>query len=120
MTGVQTCALPIYVAHSNDREQFDVVIARAVATMDWLAEWCLPLVARGGKFLAMKGPKVSDELPQAKKAINVTGGGTPSIHLIDLPGTDHRVIVEIPKIGRSDKRYPRPATQAKGKPLGGA
>ena len=108
------------VAHSDDREQFDVVIARAVATMDWLAEWCLPLVARGGKFLAMKGPKVSDELPQAKKAINVTGGGTPSIHLIDRPGTDHRVIVEIPKIGRSDKRYPRPATQAKGKPLGGA
>src|SRR4051794_19276637 len=29
------------VGHSNNRENFDVALARAVATMDWLAEWCL-------------------------------------------------------------------------------
>ena len=36
------------VGHSNSRETFDVALARAVATMDWLAEWCLPLVKKGG------------------------------------------------------------------------
>lgn len=105
------------VGHSNSRETFDVAIARAVATMEWLAEWCLPLVKKGGKLLAMKGPKVADELPSARKAIKLTGGGEPIVHPIDLPGTEHRVIVEIPKIARSDSRLPRLATSAKGKPL---
>ena len=34
-----------------------------------------------------------------------------------LPGTEHRVIVEIVKASRTDPKYPRPATAAKGKPL---
>jgi 16S rRNA (guanine527-N7)-methyltransferase len=105
------------VGLSNNRETFDVALARAVATMSWLAEWCLPLVKKGGKMLAMKGPKVADELPGAKRTIALAGGGEAVVHPVDLPGTEHRVIVEIPKIAKSDKRLPRPATQAKGKPL---
>jgi 16S rRNA (guanine527-N7)-methyltransferase len=105
------------VARSNNRENFDVALARAVATMEWLAEWCLPLVKKGGKMLAMKGPKVADELPGAKKPIKLAGGGEPVVHPVDLPGTEHRVIVEIPKVAKSDTRLPRAATAAKGKPL---
>jgi 16S rRNA (guanine527-N7)-methyltransferase len=105
------------VAHGGRRESFDVAVARAVATMAWLAEWCLPLVRKEGKVLCMKGPRVADELPLAKKAIKLGGGGEVVIHPIELPGTEHRVIVEIPKIQRSDKRLPRPASDAKGKPL---
>ena len=105
------------VGHSNSRETFDVALARAVATMPWLAEWCLPLVKKGGKMLAMKGPKVAEELPEAKRTITTAGGGEAIVHPVNLPGTEHRVIVEIAKIARSDKRLPRPATQAKGKPL---
>ena len=105
------------VGHSNNREAFDVALARAVATMSWLAEWCLPLVKKGGKMLAMKGPKVAEELPEARRTITAAGGGEAVVHPVDLPGTEHRVIVEVTKIGRSDKRLPRPATQAKGKPL---
>ncbi len=100
------------------RETFDVAIARAVATMGWLAEWCLPLVRpRTGKMLAMKGPKVAEELPAAAKAIELLGGGEAVVHPVNLRGTEHRVIVEIRKVGKTDARYPRPATQAKGKPL---
>ena len=105
------------VGHSNNRESFDIAVARAVATLPWLAEWLLPLVRKGGKMLAMKGPKVADELPVAKKPIQLAGGGEATIHPVSLPGTEHRVIVEIPKVARSDTRLPRPATQAKGKPL---
>ena len=105
------------VAHSNNRETFDVAIARAVATMEWLAEWCLPLVKIGGKMLAMKGPKVAKELPIAKKAIQLAGGGPVVVHPVELPGTEHRVIVEIAKIARTDAQLPRLPTRAKGKPL---
>jgi 16S rRNA (guanine527-N7)-methyltransferase len=105
------------VARSNNRESFDAALARAVATMEWLAEWCLPLVKKGGKMLAMKGPKVTDELPGAKKPIKLAGGGEPVVHPVHLPGTEHRVIVEITKVAKSDTRLPRAATAAKGKPL---
>jgi 16S rRNA (guanine527-N7)-methyltransferase len=105
------------VGRSNSRETFDVAIARAVATLDWLAEWCLPLVKPGGKLLAMKGARAAEELPAAQRAIKFLGGGAPTVHPVTLPGSEHRVIVEIPKVSKSDARFPRPATQAKGKPI---
>jgi 16S rRNA (guanine527-N7)-methyltransferase len=99
------------------REQCDVAVARAVGRMVWLAEWCLPLVRPGGKALAMKGPKVVEELPEAARAIKLLGGGEPAVNAVVLPGVEHHVIVEIPKLRRSPAVYPRPATQAKGRPL---
>ena len=105
------------VGRSEARESFDVAVARAVATLDWLAEWCLPLVRKGGKLLAMKGARAAEEVPAALKAIKLLNGGEPVVHPVDLPGSEHRVIVEVPKLGRTDRWYPRPATQAKGKPL---
>lgn len=105
------------VGRSNSRETFDVATARAVATLDWLAEWCLPLVKKGGKLLAMKGSRAAEEVPAARKAIKLLGGGEPVVHAIDLPGAEHHVVVEIPKLHRTDDRFPRDPTVAKGKPL---
>jgi 16S rRNA (guanine527-N7)-methyltransferase len=99
------------------REGYDVVTARAVATMNWLIEWCLPLVKKGGKFLAMKGPKVHEELEHVQKVLNMTGDGTPVIHPVELTGMENHLIVEIEKVRKSDPQVPRPATLAKGKPL---
>jgi 16S rRNA (guanine527-N7)-methyltransferase len=99
------------------RDQCDVAIARAVATIDWLAEWCLPFVKKGGCMLAMKGPRVVEELPIAAWAIHALSGAQPVIHPIALPGTENRVVVEIRKLKPTDERFPRPATAAKGKPL---
>jgi hypothetical protein len=56
-------------------------------------------------------------MPAAALAIKLLGGGPAVVHPVDLPGTEHHVIVEIPKTGRTDRRYPRPATAAKGRPL---
>jgi len=100
------------------RETFDVAVARAVGALVWLAEWCLPLVKKGGKVLAMKGAKLADELPAAAKAIRLLGGGPPLVHKVqDLPGAEHHVIVEISKIAKTPPKYPRPATEAESKPL---
>jgi 16S rRNA (guanine527-N7)-methyltransferase len=105
------------VARTGKRASFDVVTARAVATLDFLAEYCLPLVKIGGKMLAMKGPKVADELPGAQRTIRILGGGEPVIHPVILDGTDRHVIVEIRKRTKTSDKFPRPPSQQKGKPL---
>jgi 16S rRNA (guanine527-N7)-methyltransferase len=53
---------------------FDVVTSRAVAPLDRLSEWSLPLVRSGGAFLAMKGSSVQAELDSAAKAISAGHG----------------------------------------------
>ena len=106
------------LAHSPRRQSFDVVIARALATMNVLAEWCLPLVKKGGKLLAMKGAKVSEELPAAEKAIRTLNGSPAIVHPAQLPGAENHVIVEVVKFGRTDPKYPRPPAQVKARPLG--
>ncbi|HEX3355547.1 MAG TPA: 16S rRNA (guanine(527)-N(7))-methyltransferase RsmG [Tepidisphaeraceae bacterium] len=104
-------------AREQARDSFDIVTARALAAMNILTEWCLPLVKVGGKLLAMKGGKVNDELPLAKRAIQTLGGADPIVYPANLPGSDFHVIVEIKKLRPTDKRYPRPTAQIKEKPL---
>jgi 16S rRNA (guanine527-N7)-methyltransferase len=105
------------VARGKLRESFDIVVARAVGQLVWLAEWCLPLTKKGGKFLAMKGAKATEELDPALKPIEKLGGGVPIVHPIELPGAEHHVIVEIPKLTKTDKRLPRDPTTTRGNPL---
>jgi 16S rRNA (guanine527-N7)-methyltransferase len=101
----------------SHREGYEVVTARAVATMNWLVEWCVPLVKKGGKFLAMKGKKVHEELGDLRRVLNLTGGGAPVIHPVELAGAENLVIVEIEKVRKSDPQVPRGATVAKGRGL---
>jgi 16S rRNA (guanine527-N7)-methyltransferase len=105
------------VARDDGRESFDVVVVRAVATLNWLAEWCLPLVRVGGRVLAMKGPRISEELPQARRALDPLGGAEPVVHRVALEGAAGHVIIEIRKLRPSDPAYPRDPTVAKGKPI---
>lgn len=106
------------VGQSSRRETFDVAIVRAVALMDWLAEWCLPLVRVGGIMLAMKGKKAAEEVPAAGKAIRVCGGQTAEIHPAGLPGFDDHVIVQVRKIAPTPAKYPRLPTQSPARLLG--
>ncbi|MGH7176992.1 MAG: 16S rRNA (guanine(527)-N(7))-methyltransferase RsmG [Tepidisphaeraceae bacterium] len=77
------------------RESFDIVTARAIGSLEQIAEWCLPLVKKNGTLLAMKGPKVQDELPAARRIIRRLGGAAPLVHPVELPGIENHVIVEI-------------------------
>ena len=101
------------------RETFDVVTARAVGELVFLVEWCLPLGKKGGKLLAMKGARAAEEMVAAEKAIHLLSSAPPVVHRVELPGTENHVILEIAKIGRTDPRFPRSASIAKGKALGG-
>lgn len=54
--------------------QFDVVTARAVAPLERLARWCLPLIRDGGVLLALKGQRAPEEVEAARGAITRLGG----------------------------------------------
>lgn len=52
---------------------FDVVTARAVAALPKLSNWCMPLVAKGGLFLPLKGKSVADELVKSRSTLKRLG-----------------------------------------------
>ena len=100
------------------RESFDVVTARAVAAMNVLTEFCLPLVKIGGQFVAMKSEKAPEELETAQFAIKTLGGEIKNQESVELPNdAGIRNFIFVGKISKTPKKYPRkPGTPAK-KPL---
>lgn len=100
------------------REKFDTVVARAVANLPVLSEYCLPLVRVGGVFYAMKGSRGREEAEAARHAVQVLGGKITDIRNVSLPGlSDERTIITIEKIKPTPKQYPRKAGTASKRPL---
>ncbi len=61
-------------ARAEETDQtFDVVTARAVAALEKLARWCMPLVAPGGVLLALKGRSAEEEVAAARRALGRLG-----------------------------------------------
>jgi 16S rRNA (guanine527-N7)-methyltransferase len=90
------------------REQFDVVTARAVARLSVLSELCLPLVKKGGLFIAMKAASAEDEVKSASKAIQTLGGAIIQKERFLLPiENSERNIILIQKEKNTPKQYPR-------------
>ncbi|MDN5688354.1 MAG: 16S rRNA (guanine(527)-N(7))-methyltransferase RsmG [Brachybacterium sp.] len=63
----------------HGRRTFDVVTARAVAALDKLSRWTLPLVAEDGQLLALKGGSAADEVDKAGAVLGRLGGIDPHI-----------------------------------------
>ncbi|WP_244365677.1 16S rRNA (guanine(527)-N(7))-methyltransferase RsmG [Micromonospora echinofusca] len=77
----------------------DIVTARAVAPLDRLAGWCLPLVGRGGRLVALKGMSAAEEIAEHAAAVERLGGGEPGVHqcgvgIIDPPTTVVEIVRE--------------------------
>lgn len=100
----------------DNRESFDIVVSRAVANMATLSELCLPFVKVGGIFIAMKGPKVDEELKDAENAIEILGGQVINIDRFTLEDNE-RANVIVKKIHPTKKKYPRGKNLPKKNPL---
>ena len=98
------------------RERSDVCIARAVAPLPSLAEYCLPFVRVGGSFIAWKGG--ADEVPLARRALSLLGGGEPDVYRYALPdGSGARTLVAVPKKKHTPAQYPRGNGRERKNPL---
>ncbi|MDU5913364.1 MAG: 16S rRNA (guanine(527)-N(7))-methyltransferase RsmG [Anaerococcus vaginalis] len=100
----------------DHREEFDLVISRAVANLSTLLEYGLPFLKVGGIFIAMKGPKAEEEIEEAQNALKILGGELINIDTIDLHGNTRKNIL-IKKVRSTKKKYPRGKNQAKKNPL---
>ncbi len=101
----------------SHREKYDVTVARAVASLPILLEYCLPLLRPGGIFIAMKGSDIK-EVQSSDKALSTLGGEIVKIKKIILPFTDNeRNIILIKKFRHTPTSYPRKAGKPSKNPL---
>lgn len=89
------------------REQFALVTARAVAPLNVLAEYCLPLCRIGGLFVAPKSADGLHEAEAARKSIHTLGGELQAPIEVRLPGVDPRLLIVVRKIAPTPPAYPR-------------
>ena len=100
------------------REAYDIVVARAVARLPVLLEYCLPLCKLGGQAIAMMGASAYDETSASAKAIDTLGGEPGAIEELRLPGLDNpRYLVVVNKVKPTPRRFPRRAGIPARKPL---
>jgi 16S rRNA (guanine527-N7)-methyltransferase len=100
------------------REYFQVATSRAVARLNILCELCLPFVAVGGVFIAMKGAQYQEEVTEANKAIILLGAKVTELKPIVLPGLeDKRAVIYIQKQDDTPAIYPRRPGIPEKKPL---
>lgn len=101
------------------RESFDLVVARAVAEVRVLAEYCLPLARVEGGFLAYKGGEGMEEVVGAAHALRVLGGTVERSKRFSLPfGMGERTLILFRKIRPTPENYPRRPGIPEKRPLG--
>ncbi|MBR7133792.1 MAG: 16S rRNA (guanine(527)-N(7))-methyltransferase RsmG [Clostridia bacterium] len=119
LSGVETVHLRAEEAGKSKehREKYDVATARAVAALPVLAEYCAPLVKKGGSFVAMKGPSAFEEAELCSNATKVLGLERPVIICETLTGNEQRAFVTFKKISQTPPKYPRKPNDISKQPL---
>lgn len=102
----------------TNREKFDVAVARAVASLNTLVEYLLPLVKVGGCAIIYKSAKLQEEILAANKAISVLGGKIETIKtfLIDEGGLERDILI-VRKVSKTPPKYPRDKNRPKTSPI---
>jgi len=100
---------------ASHREKYDWAVARAVANLNVLSEYLLPLVRVGGTMLAQKGESGPAEAQSAEGAMKLLGGKLKQVIPVNLPGVvDDRYLILVDKVAATPPKYPRkPGVPAK-------
>lgn len=92
------------------REQFDLVVSRAVADLTTLSELAIPFCKINGSFVSYKGNKGNEELEKSKGCIKTLGGKIVDKQEFELESKNEayaRMLIRIDKIYKTDVKYPR-------------
>ncbi|MDO7868251.1 16S rRNA (guanine(527)-N(7))-methyltransferase RsmG [Nocardioides sp. WY-20] len=63
----------------HGKERFDVVTSRAVAPLERLLTWSMPLVAAEGALIALKGSAITEEIEEARSVLSAFGCAEPEV-----------------------------------------
>ena len=92
----------------SHRETYDWAVARAVANLNVLSEYLIPLVKVGGTALAQKGESGPAEAQSAEGAMHLLGGKLRQLIPVNLPGVaDDRYLILIDKVAATPPGFPR-------------
>jgi 16S rRNA (guanine527-N7)-methyltransferase len=90
------------------RERYEWAVARAVANLNVLSEYLIPLIKIGGGMLAQKGESGPAEAQSAEEAMKLLGGKLKQLIPVNLPGVvDDRYLVVVEKVAATPPKYPR-------------
>ena len=101
----------------SHREEYDIVTARAVASLSILLELAIPYLKVGGYFVALKGKEAEEEIKEAKNAFKKLNAEIVSFDKVTLPGGESRINILIKKKDTTNIKYPRQYNKIKRKPL---
>ena len=100
------------------RATFDVVTARAVASLAVLVEYAAPLLVEGGLLVAWKGARDDAEERGGEEAGRVVGMSPARVERVEpFPGAHSRHLHLYAKIGPTPDRFPRRPGMARKRPL---
>jgi 16S rRNA (guanine527-N7)-methyltransferase len=99
-------------------ESFDLVSARAVASLSVLVEYAAPLLRLGGVFVAWKGARDVAEEEAGEGAARVVGLGPARVVRAEpFPGAHSRHLHLFEKVAPTPPRFPRRPGMARKRPL---
>ena len=99
----------------ENREQFDIVTARAVAPLNILLEYSIPLLKKDGYFIALKAKLENENFEKAAKTLKVKVVKEKKFLL--PKENSNRTILLFKKIDITSKKYPRKNSDIKNNPL---
>ncbi|MDD3303321.1 MAG: 16S rRNA (guanine(527)-N(7))-methyltransferase RsmG [Clostridia bacterium] len=109
------------LAHKDEyRQQYDIVVSRAVANLSTLLEFDSAYIKVGGKCLFLKGENVNIEIKEAKKAFDILHCELDNqyTYTYNIKGESYdRRVLSIKKIANTPPNYPRNNGQIKKNPL---
>lgn len=112
-----------YAVHSRaedfakeNREKFDYAIARAVAPLNTLLEYLLPLVKVGGSCIIYKSVKLEEEINNSSQALSILGGEIKGVLQFQLEDTERKILI-VEKKQKTPFKYPRSKNLPKTQPI---
>ena len=102
------------------RPAFDIVVARAVASLNILCEYALPFVKVGGSFVAYKAVGVEDEIKAAQNALKILGGKITQVKQVSLECKGEKLernLIVVTKVADTPPKYPRSGNKPRLQPL---
>ncbi|MEE6281682.1 16S rRNA (guanine(527)-N(7))-methyltransferase RsmG [Georgenia sp. MJ170] len=81
----------------HGEEAFEVVTARAVASLKKLIPWTVPLLVPGGRLVALKGERAAEEVSEARNVLRKARVSEAEVHEVTVLGSDvpARVVVAV-------------------------